>query len=148
MSEVYCYILCDLLKRNTELHGKELARRGQKVTWPDTTRRICIRELRRIKANGATIGLSGSLWHKLRLQDITTRCIYQLLLQWALLLTEKGLLHFHTEEYEALILELKDTIEKGADGVVDDIPAEEIIQEWEFMKGYLPELHKMAQGRG
>lgn len=143
MTDTYCYILADLLKRNTELHG--FAIKGQKVTWPDVTRKICIKELRRIKSNGALMAFSGLLWHKLRRQDITTRCIYQLLLQWALKLTEEGLLHFYTEDYEALILELQTTIEAGAEGEVEDIPPEEIIAEWEFMQGYLPELHRLVE---
>ncbi len=144
-SDTFCFILCDLLKRNTELHGNELKRRGQKITWPDITRKVCIKELRCIKANGGLMAFSGLLWHRLRSQNITTRCIYQLLLQWAFLLTEKGLLAFYTDDYEALILELQTTIEGGADGAVDDIPAEEIIEEWEFMRGYLTELHKLVE---
>lgn len=62
------------------------------------------------------------------------------MLQWALLLTEKGLLAFYTDDYEALILELQTTIEGGAEGQVEDISPEEIIEEWEFMKIYLPEV--------
>lgn len=141
----YCFILADLLKRNTELHGKELSKRGQKVIWPDTTRKICIKELRKIPVNGGARAFSGLLWSKLRLENITTRCIYQLLLQWALLLTEKELLSFYTEDYEALLDELRTTIEGGAEGAVEDIPPKEIIEEWEFMKTYLPILHKMVE---
>lgn len=145
MSDKYGYILADLLKRNTELHGREIAKRGQKVEWPNVTRKVCIGELRKIKANGSLMAFSGLLWHRLRCQNITTRCIYQLLLQWALLLTEKGLLGFYTDAYEALILELQTTIEGGADGAVDDISPEEIQAEWEFMQGYLTALHDMVE---
>lgn len=145
MTDTSCYILCDLLKRNTELHGKEVAKRGQKVTWTDVTRKVCIKELRCIKSNGGLMAFSGLLWHRLRCQNITTRCIYQLLLQWAFLLTEKGLLAFYTDDYEALILELQTTIEGGAEGQVEDIPPEEIIEEWEYMQRFLPELQRMVE---
>lgn len=143
MTDTFCYILCDLLKRNTELHGAALKKRGQKVDWPNVTKKVCVRELRKIPLN--YIGLSGLIWSQLRKQNITTRCIYQLLLQWALLLTEKGLLAFYTDDYEALILELQTTIEGGAEGQVEDISPEEIIEEWEFMKIYLPDLHRMVE---
>ncbi len=145
MTDTFCFILCDLLKRNTDLHGAELKRRGQKITWTDVTRKVCIAEIRKIKPDAKLMAFSGLIWHRLRGQNITTRCIYQLLLQWAFLLTEKGLLAFYTDDYEALILELQTTIESGADGAVDDIPAEEIIEEWGFMKGYLPELHRLVE---
>lgn len=145
MTDVYCFILCDLLKRNTELHGKEIAKRGQKVTWPSIARKVCLSEIRKIKPDAKLMSFSGLLWHRLRCQNITTRCIYQLLLQWALLLTEKGLLAFYTDDYEALILELQTTIESGAEGQVEDIPPEEIIEEWGYMQGFLPELQRMVE---
>lgn len=146
MSEHFGYILAELLKRNTELHGRELLKRGNKDIWPKLTRKIIIAELAKYTLDGKLKAFSGLVWNKLRSQDITTRHIYGLLLQWAVLLTEKGLLSFYTEAYEFLIEELRHTIESGAEGVVDDIPPEEIIEEWEFMKSYLDSLHNMCEG--
>jgi hypothetical protein len=146
--DTYCYILADLLKRNTELHGREIKKRGQLVTWPDVTRKICVKELRLIKADGKLKAFCGLVWYHLRGYNITTRCIYQLLLQWALLLTEKGLLGFYTDDYKNLIEELQTTIEGGAEGVVEDIDSNEIVGEWEEMKNnYLIALHNMVEGR-
>lgn len=145
MTDKYAFILADLLKRNTELHGKALKKKGQKVTWPDKTRKVVIKELRCLNPSGSLRGFSGYLWRQIRQQNITTRCIYQLLLQWAFLLTEKGLLHFYTDDYEKLIHELNDTINAGAEGVVEDISADEIVGEWEYMKNYLMELHGLVE---
>ena len=139
---MYGYILAELLKRNTELHGNALEKQGQRIKWPSEARKVILGELRRYKANGKLKAFSGLLWGKLRLHDITTRQIYQLLLQWALYLTEKGLLFTYTENYEALLEELRYTIESGAEGVVEDITPEEILEEWEIMKNnYLLALH-------
>lgn len=146
MSDSYGYILAELLKRNTELHGRELCRIGEEAKWPGNARKIIMGELREYKASGGLKAFSGLVWHKLRKQDVTTRQIYGLLLQWALLLTEKELLGFYTADYEALIEELRHNIESGAEGVVEDIPAEEILEEWEFMKQYLMALHGECEG--
>lgn len=145
MSDSFGYLLAELLKRNTELHGKELRKRGDNPQWPWDARKVIIKELASYPLGGKLKAFSGLLWGRLRKQDITTRHIYGLLLQWALLLTEKGLLGFYTDDYEALIEELRHTIESGADGAVEDIPAEEIVAEWEFMQGYLNGLHGMCE---
>lgn len=145
MSDTYGYILAELLKRNIELHGRELKRRGKKAKWPETARKIIMDELIHYPFDSKLKAFSGLLWGKLRKQNITTRHIYGLLLQWALLLTEKGLLSFYTDDYEGLVEELRITIESGAEGIVEDIPPEEIVEEWEFMRGYLLELHGMVE---
>jgi len=145
-SDKYGYLLAELLKRNTELHGNALLKRGNKAKWPGETRKVIIGELSKYPFDSKLKAFSGLVWHKLRSQNITTRCIYQLLLQWAILLTEKELLSFYTEDYEALIEELRHTIESGVEGEVSDIPPEEILEEWDFMKGYLMDLHNMCEG--
>jgi len=145
MSEHYGYLLAELLKRNTELHGKELRKRGANPQWPWDARKVIIKELASYPLDGKLKAFSGLLWGRLRKQDITTRQIYILLLQWAVKLTEKKLLNFYTSDYEDLIEELRHTIESGAEGVVDDIPPEEIVEEWEFMQGYLDSLHGMCE---
>lgn len=145
MNDIYSYILADLLKRNTRLHGRELEKRNISAKWPSVTNDICLKELQRINPTSKMMAFSGLIWHKLRQQNITTRCIYQLLLQWALLLTEKGLLSFYTSDYENLLIELKTTIESGSEGAVEDIPPQEIIDEWNFMKDFLPQLLEMVE---
>lgn len=146
MSDSYGYLLAEFIKRNTELHGKELLRRGSKDKWPAKARKTIITELSKYPFNGKLKAFSGHIWGKLRCQDITTRHIYGLLLQWALLLTEKGLLNFYTQDYEELFEELKYTIESGAEGAVENIPSDEIIAEWEMVKNnYLITLHKTCE---
>lgn len=143
--ESYGYLLAELLKRNTELHGKALEKKGRKVKWPGEARKIILGELRKYKVDGRSKAFSGLLWGRIRRHDITTRQIYQLLLQWALHLTEKGLLFTYTADYEGLLEELCTTIESGAEGIVEDISPEEIIAEWESMKDYLTALHNECE---
>ncbi len=145
MPDSFGYILAELLKRNTQLHGKELLKRGKRVKWPIDAQKIIMGELTRYPFDSKLKAFSGLLWGKLRRHDITTRHIYGLLLQWALLLTEKELLSFYTQDYEALIDELRITMESGAEGEVEDIPPEEIVEEWEFMQSYLMDLHGMVE---
>ncbi len=146
MLDVYGYILAELFKQNTHLHGKELWRRGNKTKWPANAKKIIVTELSKYPHDGKLKAFSGLIWNKLRQQNITTRHIYGLLLQWALLLTEKGFLCYYTKDYEGLIEELRSTLESGAEGEVKDIPPEEIIEEWEMVKErYLMELHSMCE---
>jgi len=141
----YGYVLAELLKRNTELHGNELLKRGNRVSWVNEARKVIIVELRSYPVNYKLKAFSGFVWGRLRRQDITTRHIYILLLQWAVLLTEKGLLYFYTKEYEELIEELRITIESGAEGSVEDVSSGEIIDEWNFVEGYLVSLQNMCE---
>ncbi len=144
--EAYGYILAELLKRNTNLHGHALIKRGQQQKWPDEAKRIFAKELCKYTFNSKLKAFSGLVWGRLRAEDITTRHIYQLLLQWALYLTQNELLHIYTSEYEDLLEELRHTIESGAEGKVEDIPSNEIIEEWELVKNnYLLALHKMVE---
>lgn len=142
----YSFILADLLKRNTELHGYALEQRGIYQEWPAKTRKIIIKELKLNPAtNGKIKAFSGLVWGQLRSQDITTRQIYALLLQWTLYLSESDKLVTFTKEYNDLLEELKCTIESGADGKVEDIPPEEIVAEWENMKEFHADLHVICE---
>lgn len=145
--ERYSYLLNELLLRNTQLHGSALKQRGNNAEWPDVTIDVARKELRcninrrdtKLKAK------SGQIWGWLRNNDISTRQIYQLLLQWALHLTEMGILYTYTDKYRDLLEELKYVIETGADGDVEDIPPEEIIAEWKFMQeNYYSFLHNLC----
>jgi len=142
---MYGYILAELLKRNTELHGKALEKKGKPKEWPGVARKIIIKELAKYKQPASVKSYAGFIWGNLRRQDVTTRQIYMLLTQWALLLTNKGLLEFHTEDYEALLAETTNSFEKGAEGDVYDVSPEEIVNEWEFMQNYLNDLHEICE---
>lgn len=141
----YAFVLADLLKRNTELHGAALKQRGKKVLWPAKTRVVCLTEIRAIKADAKLKAFSAKVWWMIKGLNVTTRCIYALLLQWAVLLSDKKLFGFYTEDYESLILELQATIEGGAEGEAVGINPDEILKEWEFMKQYLIELHELVE---
>lgn len=145
MSDSYGYLLAELLKRNTELHGKELWKRGDKVKWTGDTRKIIIAELAEYSFDSKLKAFSGLLWHYIRGLDITTRCVYALLLQWAIYLTESNLLGFYTINYDDLLEELRHSIESGAEGVVDGVVQDEVLEEWELMKDYLMPLHDMCE---
>jgi hypothetical protein len=145
VSESYGYILAELLKHNTNLHGRELVRHGKKQQWINDAKKIVVSELRQYPHNGELKAFSGLLWKDMKQQGFTTRHIYQLLLQWALELTKETQLYFYTQAYEDLFIELRHTIESGAGGVVKDILPEEIINEWEAVKDYLVILHGFCE---
>lgn len=146
MSDTYSYILAELLKRNTELHGKELAKRGNYQRWTDDMKKVIVKELCKYpRGNNKLKAYAGYIWGQLMRQQMYTREIYQLLLQWALLLTENNLLFFYTKDYEDIINELRERIEEGAEGIHIELSPEEIIAEWESMKTYLPGLHDMCE---
>lgn len=147
MSDSYAYILAELLKRNTQLHGNALNKRGKKVDWPLKAVKVIITEIRKssLKNNTKVKAQSGQIWGWLRSQNLTTRQIYQLLLQWALYLTTENFLYTHTGEYADLLEELRSSIEAGAEGEVEDIDANEIINEWHFLQeNYYSYLHNLC----
>lgn len=147
MSEAYNYILAELIKRTTKLHGEALNERGQKVDWPAITVKITSKEIQAspYKSDTKLKAISGQVWGWLRGQYLSTRHIYQLLVQWALYLTNEGLLCTYTTEYADLLEELMITIEAGAEGEVSDINPEEILEEWKFMQeNYYSLLHNLC----
>lgn len=144
MSEKYAFILAELLKRNTQLHGDAIKER---VKWPVDATKVINTEIRTgpFKTDTKLKAISGHVWGWLRGQNLTTRHIYALLLQWALYLTEQGMLNTYTEQYADLLDELRYTIETGAEGEVEDIPPEEIIEEWRFVQeNYYSLLHNLC----
>ena len=147
MLDSYSYILAELLKRNTQLHGEALHKRGQRVTWPSVAIKTINKELQAhpLRSDTKLKAISGDVWGWLRRQDLTTRHIYQLLLQWALYLTAGKLLCTYTDDYAAVLEELRNTIETGAEGRVEDIDANEILQEWEYVQEqYYSLLHNLC----
>lgn len=147
MSDKYSYILAELIKRNTQLHGSALKKRNIKAEWPGVTIDVINKEIRAnpFKSDTKLKAKSGRVWGWLRGQNVTTRHIYQLLLQWALYLTETQALHTYTEKYADLLEELRYVIETGAEGEVEDIPPEEIIAEWKYVQeNYYSQLHNLC----
>lgn len=147
MSDKYSYLLAEILKRNTQLHGNAIKEMGQKVVWPVDAIKVINTEIRGgpFKSDTKLKAISGHVWGWLRGQDLTTRHIYALLLQWGLYLTEKDMLYTYTEQYADLLDELRYTIETGAEGEVQDILPEEILEEWKFVQeNYYSLLHNLC----
>jgi hypothetical protein len=144
MDDKYGCILAELLRLNATLQSKCLKKRGKDATFSEGAKKACNRELR-IYNNPRAKAFAGMLWYRIRKLNVDTRCIYQLLLQWALHLTELGLLGFYTSEYEELHNTIRNSIESGVAGEFEDISPAEIEAEWELMQIYLTSLHGMVE---
>lgn len=147
MPDIYSYILAELLKRNYYLHGEAIL---EKYNLPKTT----IKEVKVIngelragphKSNGKLKAISGQIWGWIRTLNLDTRQIYQLILQWALHLTNQELLYTHTDPYRLLLESLRATIESGSEGEVEDVDSKEILAEWQFVQEeYFSMLHNLC----
>lgn len=143
MTDIPCFILADLLKNNNLEHGMGLKAKRKRMEWPFDSRKVCIDEIRKHQPSAALQAYSSSIWWtiKHRMNDrngqpLTTRMIYQLLLMYALSLTEQGKMFYLDDEYGKLTGQLQDRLEEiyGA-----------VIEEWEYMQGFLPELQGMVE---
>jgi hypothetical protein len=143
--DTYSYVLADLLKRNSHLLGQALKRKGIIQPWTDEMKNVISRELRKYPINTKLISYSGWIWGRLMRQELLTREIYILLLQFAADITEKNLLSMYNDEYMEMLDELRKRIEEGADGKHKEVSEETTLQEWEKMKDYLPALHQMCE---
>ncbi len=144
MSDVHCFILANLLRLNTNLHGKALKKQGNPQLWTETMKATIAKELSRHPKNLKLNAYSTWIWGRFMGHGLYTREIYILLLQWGVRLTELKMLYMLTDDYVNLLDELRLRIEEGADGKHKEISAAETLKEWDAMQEYLPELHKMA----
>jgi hypothetical protein len=110
------YLLAFLLKQVLRFHKKEVY-----ITWGRNALTIVNREIRLIPEK--PVGKAGLVWSDIKKHGFDTAQIYIIIVQAALLATEKGELYFYTPEYENLIKEFLTVIEKNID-----------VAEWEKMQ--------------
>ena len=143
LSFLYNIIAADLIKRNSLFLAKELAKKGVIVEWPETAKKICVKEIRSNPLpqdmKRKIVAGTGFIWSWLRDQPITTREIYILLVNW-LLSVESSV---HTKEFDDLCSEFGFSIEAGYNGT-DGINKDEIQAEWAFIEvNYLEPFKEM-----
>jgi hypothetical protein len=142
IEDVYNLIAAELLKLNSNLLQRSLEKSHKSMDWVKQAKQTCIKEIRanpienktRLKASCAFI------WSWIRLQNISTREVYILLIKW-LLETEASVF---TKEFDDLCLEFGKVLEEGYNGETD-FPESEIQGEWFFIvENYYPVFKEMV----
>lgn len=142
IEDVYNLIAAELLKLNSNLLQRSLERSHKSVDWVRQAKQICIKEIRanplpdktKLKASCAFI------WSWIRLQNISTRGVYMLLVKW-LLETKASVF---TKEFDDLCSEFGAVLEEGYNGETS-FSENEIQDEWALIVGnYYPVFKEMV----
>lgn len=141
IKDAYSLIAAELLKFNSKLLEKSLPKGHQGLGWVIQAKKICVHEIRENPiANKKSLKSSAAfLWSWIRLQSISTRGVYMLVIKW-LLETEANV---YTLEFDDLCCEFGKVVEEGFNGETN-IPEEEIQDEWFLItENYYPVFENM-----